>query len=84
MRVISVVLVKRVFRKPYLTNVIIVLMKCTFSQELFITSSARGFTHIKNLFKRIYFVICRQCVFQVTGKNAFSAMNNYNSQALKI
>ena len=34
--------------------------------------------------KRFIKLYGRQCVFQVTGKNAFSAMNNYNSQALKM
>ena len=32
--------------------------------------------------KRFIMLYGRQCVFQVTGKNAFSPMNNYNSEAL--
>ena len=47
-------------------------------------AGARGFARIKILLKKIYYVIRQAVCFQVTGKNALSAMNNYNSQALKM
>ena len=51
---------------------------------LYTTSNARGFALIKMLLKKIFLSYMVASVIQVSGKNAFSAMKNYNPQAHKV
>ena len=87
--VIMAIEVKFISSKNFTSKIILNLKTFKFHNYdfktigLFTTSSAPISLALKSYLKR-FMLYGRQCVFQVTGKSAFSAMNNYKSQALKM